>query len=83
MAMVGVHFKNRTWCTNQSSLEVEPLHGKEKTGRPRTTWRRKLLSELKDNKISPFSDALKRAQSKEDWRTIVRGLRSSYCSKEN
>ena len=30
---------------------------------------------MKDKKISSFSDASRRAEFKEDWRTIVRGLR--------
>ena len=39
-----------------------------------TTWRRELLSELEDKKILYFSEASNRAQSMEDWRTIVCGL---------
>ena len=71
--MVGAHSKEKVWRFNQSRLDLEPPHEKRKPDRPKTT------SELKKEKIkiSSFSDASKRAQSKEDWRTIVRGLRSN------
>ena len=45
-----------------------------KPGRPKTTWSRELQSELKDEKISSFSDAFTHAKSKERVRTIERGL---------
>ena len=52
--------------------------GKRKTGRLKTTWRRKLLYELQDEKISSLSDASNHAKLKKDRRTIVHGLRSTY-----
>ena len=64
------------YLTNQA-LTWNPFTGKRKPGRPKTTWRRELLSELKEKKIPSFSNASKRAQKKEDWRTIVHGLRSA------
>ena len=50
---------------------------KSQPGRLKTTWRRERLYELQVEKISSFSDASLCFKSKEDWRTIVRGLCST------
>ena len=47
-----------------------------KPGRPKTTWRREFLEELREKNFSSFSGASTEAQFKDKWRTIVRGLRS-------
>ena len=54
--------------TNQA-LTWNP-QGKRKPGRQKTTWKRELLSELQDEKISLLGDAPRFAKTKEDWRTI-------------
>ena len=66
--------------TNQA-LTWNPFTGKRKPGRPKTTWRREFLDELRDENLSSFDDASTEAQVKEKWRTIVRGLRSEKRDK--
>ena len=55
-------------------LTWDPFTGKRKPGRPKTTWRREFLEELRAENFSSFSEASTEAQFKDKWRTIVRGL---------
>ncbi|XP_061171868.1 uncharacterized protein LOC133181367 [Saccostrea echinata] len=50
--------------------------GKRKRGRPRNTWRRDSESELKTQDMT-WQDAVKAAQNRVHWRTVVDGLCSS------
>jgi hypothetical protein len=50
--------------------------GKRKRGRPKTTWRRTVESELKELGIT-WGEAQKRAKDRNDWRSIVVALCST------
>jgi hypothetical protein len=50
--------------------------GKRKRGRPKTTWRRTVMSELDELGIS-WGEAQSRAKDRQDWRSIVAALCST------
>ncbi len=65
--------KGQDDSTNQA-LTWNPLTGKRKPGRPKTTRRREFMNEQENENLSSFSDASTEAKSKEKWRNIVRVL---------
>ena len=70
MKIVGAHRKGHDDLTNQA-LTWNINTGKRKPVRPKITWRRGFLCELKEEKLSSFSNASTAAKFKEKWRTFV------------
>ena len=81
---MNIILKRKRWRWVGHTLRMEPSaharialtwtpEGRRKRGRPRSTWRRTMLGELKEAGMV-WSSAVKRAQDRDDWRNLVEAI---------
>ena len=81
---MNIILKRKRWRWVGHTLRMEPSayarialtwtpEGRRKRGRPRSTWRRTMLGELKEAGMV-WSAAVKRVQDRNEWRNLVEAL---------
>jgi len=77
---VGHTLRKDDKCTTKRALDWNP-QGKRKRGRPRQTWRRSLMEELKQQNAT-WDNTKRLAKDRERWRMMVEALCSTRSEED-